>query len=84
MDPVEAIGFLAGFITVISLLPQTIQVWRTRSTHDLSLLSYSMMSCGAILWLTYGLLKWDMPIILPNAINLVLLTLILVAKVRFR
>jgi MtN3 and saliva related transmembrane protein len=52
--------------------------------HDLSLLSYSMMCCGATLWLLYGLLKHDMPIILPNAINLVLLTLILVAKVRFR
>lgn len=84
MDYIGLLGFAAGTVTVVSFIPQTLRVWRTRSTHDLSGWSYGLLVIGSTMWASYGVLKADWPIILPNVIVLILISTILVAKVRFK
>jgi MtN3 and saliva related transmembrane protein len=84
MDYISAIGFLAGTVSVVSFIPQAARAWRTRSTGDLSTYSYTMLVAGSILWTSYGLLKQELPIILPNILVLMLISSILVAKFRFK
>jgi MtN3 and saliva related transmembrane protein len=55
---------------------------RTRSTHDISLRMYSLYTVGIFLWLIYGLLLHDMPLIAANAVTLVLSGTILGLKLR--
>lgn len=78
------IGIAAAILTTAAFAPQAIQAWRTRSTRDVSLAMFSLMVSGIALWLIYGLLIGDLPLILANAVTLVLAGAILVAKLRFR
>jgi MtN3 and saliva related transmembrane protein len=82
MDKITIIGLIAASLTTMSFVPQAIQVIRTRDTKGLSLTMYILFTCGIILWLTYGILIWDMPIILCNTITLVLALTILSMKIK--
>jgi len=78
------IGIAAAILTTTAFAPQAIQAWRTRSTRDVSLTMFSLMVAGILLWLVYGILIGDLPLILANGITLLLAGAILVAKIRFR
>ncbi|PWN05547.1 SemiSWEET transporter [Rhodohalobacter mucosus] len=84
MESVTLIGLAAGFCTTIAFLPQVIKTWRSRSAKDLSLGMYTIFCTGVALWLTYGLLISDLPIILTNLATLVLALSILFFKLTFR
>ena len=76
------VGYAAGALTVISYLPQTIRVWRTRETHDLSLWTFILLVVAGALWLTYGFMRTDWPLIATNGGLVLLNASILIAKVR--
>ncbi len=78
------IGMAAALLTTAAFAPQAFKVWQTRSTRDVSLAMFLMMVSGVMLWLAYGILISDMPLIVANAVTLVLAATILVAKIRFR
>lgn len=83
MDYVSLIGFLAGCVTVLSFVPQVVRAWRTRRTRDLSAGAFLLLVAGAGLWLIYGILTRDWPVILTNSAVGILVGAILVAKLRF-
>ena len=66
MDGVTLIGLLAAVVSTVGFAPQVIKVYRTRMTRDLSLGSYLILLSGLFLWLIYGLLLGNLPIILGN------------------
>lgn len=78
MNAASALGYLAGFLTTVAFLPQVVRAWRTKSTTDLSFPMLALFSTGLTLWTFYGLMLGEAPIVLFNAVTLVL-TLILVA-----
>ena len=77
------IGFFAGFCTTIAFLPQAIKTWKTKSTKDISLLMFLIFITGVFFWLIYGILINELPLIVANAITLVLALSILVAKIKY-
>jgi MtN3 and saliva related transmembrane protein len=76
----ELIGLLAGALTTAAFLPQAWQIWKTRSTKDISLTMYIVFTTGVVLWLTYGLLIGAMPVVVANTLTLMLATFILFMK----
>ncbi len=80
----EMLGYLAGALTTVSLVPQVIQVYRTRSTQDVSLGMFLLFSLGVLAWLLYGLWIDSPPVIVANALTLVLALSVLWAKWRWR
>lgn len=76
------IGYAAGALTVVSYLPQTIRVWRTRQTHDLSLWMFILLIGASALWLTYGFVRTDWPVIATNTGLVGLNVSILIAKLK--
>jgi MtN3 and saliva related transmembrane protein len=80
---VEAIGFMAATLTTVALVPQLMRVWRLRSAREISLGMFVMFSVGVTLWLVYGLSVHAMPVVLANAVTLVLSLAILGLKLRF-
>lgn len=72
MPDVTWLGLTAGALTTLALLPQVLKTWRTRSASDLSIGTFSLMTLGVLLWLVYGLLIGDVPLIAANAITLAL------------
>jgi MtN3 and saliva related transmembrane protein len=76
------IGLGAAWCTTISFVPQVHRAWRTRSTQDLSLTMFLVFTTGIFLWLVYGLLRHDVPLIAANGATLVLSGSILFFKLR--
>jgi MtN3 and saliva related transmembrane protein len=76
------IGIIAGSFTTLSFLPQLIKVIKTKQTKDLSLITFSLFAFGVFLWLIYGLLLRELPIILANAVTLIFVALIAVMKIK--
>ena len=81
-DWVSLLGAVAGFCTTMSFLPQLLWAWRTRSTRDISLAMFAVLVTGIFLWLIYGLLIGDGPLIAANAVSLCLTGSILYLKLR--
>ena len=83
MSYVELVGFAAGILTTIALLPQVIKIWKTKSTKDISLGMFITFTTGIFLWLIYGILINSTPIILANIVTFILSLTILVFKIRY-
>lgn len=78
---VKIIGLAAAGCTTLSFLPQAIKTIKTKQTEDLSLGMYSFFTLGVSLWLTYGIIIKDLPVILANSITLVFTLIILIMKI---
>jgi MtN3 and saliva related transmembrane protein len=77
------IGLLAATCTTGSFLPQVIRAWRTRSTRDVSALMFVLLVTGNALWLLYGALIGDLPLVVANLITITLVAIILALKLRY-
>jgi MtN3 and saliva related transmembrane protein len=84
MNSLLLLGLLAASCTTLAFVPQFIKVWKTRSTHDISLAMYIVICTGILLWLIYGLLINDIPLIVANAVSFVLAGSILTLKIRLK
>lgn len=80
---IRYLGYFAGFLTVVSFLPQVVRTWRSRQTGDLSLGMFSLLVTASMLWIIYGAIIGDWPVILTNVGMVLLNGSIGVAKVRF-
>ena len=81
MHWITIIGLLAAACTTIAFLPQVIKTVKTKKTNDISLLMYVILTTGILLWVVYGLLTIDLPIILANSITFVLALIVLMLKI---
>ena len=77
------IGMSAGIITSIAALPQVIKTWRSRHVRDLSIWQPLLLSIGIALWLIYGILIADLPLIFANITPLTCNLLLTAMKIRF-
>lgn len=81
---IQYLGYFAGVLTVSSFLPQVIRTWQTRRTGDLSLGMFALLTTASTLWIVYGGLTEDWPVILTNTGMVVLNGALAVAKLRYR
>jgi MtN3 and saliva related transmembrane protein len=72
VDPVTLLGLAAAACTTAAFLPQVLKNWRTKSVEDLSFGTFGLFSLGVVLWLVYGALVRDVPLIVANVVTLVL------------
>lgn len=78
----EIIGYSAAFLTTIAFLPQAYHSWTTRDLSGISLPMYSLFTTGVALWFVYGLYIGSMPVVIANAITLVLSAIVLALKIQ--
>jgi MtN3 and saliva related transmembrane protein len=74
------IGYTAATLTTLSFVPQALLSLRTRDVHGVSAGMYSIFTLGVALWLAYGWRLGEWPIIVANAVTLLLAATILVTK----
>lgn len=83
-NTIQLLGLIAGACTTIAFLPQVIKTWKSRSAKDLSLSMFTIFSLGVALWLVYGFLVQDIPVIAANMITLMLASTLLVFKLKYK
>lgn len=82
MTLISIIGVLAAIVSTINQLPQALKTIRSKDTHSLSLWMYIMVWIATSLWLLYGILLKDFPLILSNSISIMPITYILATKIK--
>ena len=85
--PLTLIGFIgtaAGFVSTITFLPQVIKIWKTKSTKDLSSLTLLFLFLNVSLWLLYGILINDLPIMGTNGIVLTMIIIMIYFKWKYK
>jgi MtN3 and saliva related transmembrane protein len=83
MELVDFIGYIAATLTTAAFLPQVLKVWKSKSTKDLALPTLLSFTLGVGMWLAYGLLVKSPPVIMANAVTLVLNLVILRFKLKY-
>jgi MtN3 and saliva related transmembrane protein len=80
---ITLLGLVAGTLTTLAFLPQLFKVWRSKSAKDISMTWLVTFSGGVLLWLIYGMLLGQIPILLANAVTLGLTLIILFFKLKY-
>ncbi|MFN2397635.1 MAG: SemiSWEET family sugar transporter [Gemmatimonadaceae bacterium] len=81
---IHHLGYFAGLLTVSAFLPQVIRTWQTRQTRDLSLGMFALLATASTLWMIYGIVTVDWPVVLTNGGMVALNGALMVAKLRYR
>ncbi|MGD6807842.1 MAG: SemiSWEET transporter [Candidatus Bathyarchaeia archaeon] len=84
MDAITILGLTAALFTTVSLLPQLMKAYKTKSTKDVSTGMFILFCGGVFLWLLYGVFVHDFPIIIANSLAFIQAVVILFFKVKYR
>ena len=76
-------GFIASFTSVISLLPQIIKSYKTKSVDDISLAMIINFVICSISWVIYGLLTESQSVWITNVIMSIFSIIMLVLKIKY-
>jgi MtN3 and saliva related transmembrane protein len=82
-DTVFIIGITAGILTAASMMPQVIKTIKTKKADHVSALMLIILIGGIILWIIYGVMKKDMPIICTNGFSLLVNLVMLFLRWKF-
>ena len=78
----EPIGFAAGSLVAIALLPQVIKSWKSRSTKDIAI-SWTLINLsGQVLWIVYGFGVHSASLVTMSGLTLVMTVSLLILKVK--
>ena len=84
IDTITIIGLIAAAFTTVSLFPQLIKVWKTKSTKDISTGMFLLYSGGVLLWFVYGVYLKDLPIMIANSLAFIQALVILMLKAKYK
>jgi MtN3 and saliva related transmembrane protein len=84
MTYTDVIGYIAASLTTCSFMPQAYLTWKLKRAEGISTGMYSILVTGISLWLYYGILLNAWPIIIANAITLLLAVFILSMKLKYK
>jgi len=79
----EILGFVAGILVTVSLVPQLVKIFRLKSAVEISLPFTILLIVGMFCWLGYGILFQLFPIIFWNAVGAGLVATLLYAKLKY-
>jgi MtN3 and saliva related transmembrane protein len=77
------VGFIAGFVTTAANLPQVWKTYRSKSGEGLSFRMLLALAIGLGLWIVYGTMSKLPPLIVTNAVALLLILSLLGMKLKY-
>ena len=78
------LGLVAGTLTSIAAIPQLVKTLRTRHARDISIWQPLLLALGVALWLIYGILIHDTPLVLANIVPLICNIMLTILKLCYR
>lgn len=80
----EVLGLIAGGITSIAMIPQLIKVIKEKNAEDISVAMLLVLITGLSLWVWYGILQDELPIILSNGFSILVNLTLLICCIIFK
>lgn len=68
----DVLGYFAGLLCVITLIPQLYKTIKTKKSDDISLEFLYIGAISAIVWIGYGIVKIDYPIMICDSAIIIL------------
>ena len=84
------IDFMAILVTIFGVLmsighfPQAYKIYKNKDSKSVSIFTYSILVLGSIVWLTYGILLKDIPLISTFIVGIIGSTLVLTLIFKYR
>jgi MtN3 and saliva related transmembrane protein len=83
LDWTDVLGFIAGAFITLAFIPQVWRLYKLKSSREISLPFSILFLVGGICWLLWGIERHLVPVIMWNAISLVLVGAMLFAKLKY-
>jgi MtN3 and saliva related transmembrane protein len=80
MNTAAIVGYIAAALSVTAFAPQAWKVVKTRDTSSLATPMWILEVSAFAMWIAYGLLLGEWPIIIPNILCFLIAAFILVMK----
>jgi MtN3 and saliva related transmembrane protein len=77
------VSSVAAILTTAAFVPQALHIIRYKETRAISLHMYVAFATGVAFWLVFGVMIWNWPMIVANAITLALALTILRMKLKY-
>lgn len=81
---IEMLGYLGGALVTISLLPQVMKSYATKSTKDISIIYTLILMTGLALWVSYAVLNEIVPLLIFASIELLIATSLFILKLIYK
>jgi MtN3 and saliva related transmembrane protein len=75
---------IAGIAMCLANYPQVYKIYRTKSSKDISVLTYLILVSGSIIWLFYGISIKNFPLIITHSFGTFSALLVLIGLFRYR
>jgi MtN3 and saliva related transmembrane protein len=83
MQASDFLGYAAATLTTAAFIPQAWRTFRTKDVSGISTRMYIVFTLGVAMWLAYGVVIGDLPMMLANGVTLVLAFAVLAMKLRY-
>ncbi len=80
---VTYLGLLAGAVTSVATIPQVVKTCKTRHARDISIWQPVLLDLGTGLWLVYGFLIGDVPLVMANSFSIVCNSMLIYLKIMY-
>lgn len=84
MEITQVIGIVAAVLTGVSMLPQLVKTIREKKSEGVSIYMVAVLIGGLTLWVWYGFLKNDYPIICTNIFSLLVNCLLIYFGLKYK
>ena len=74
----------AGILTGTFMLPQLIKVINEKKVDEISILMLAVLLTGITLWIVYGVVRNDIPLIASNTFSLCVNLVLLYYRIKYR
>lgn len=80
----ELLGYLGGTLVTISLAPQVIKSFKTKSTKDISTSYTLILATGLVLWVIYAILNAVIPLAIFASIEFLFSVSLMILKLLYK
>jgi len=78
------VGTVAGVLVSVAMLPQLFKLIKSKKADDVSTGMLVILLFGVALWVYYGIIKKEVPIICTNAFSLLVNSVILALSIKYK
>jgi len=80
---ITILATIFGVIMGLANIPQAYKIFRRKSAKDISIITYTILLLGSMIWIIYGIALKNFAIILGNSIGTVVMLSVIVGWWRY-
>ncbi len=81
---IHVVEIIAGVLTGSFMLPQLIKVIKEKKVDEISILMLAVLITGISLWIIYGVVRNDIPLIVSNTFSLCVNLVLMYYRIKYR